>query len=666
MKDAPDLDGLPSTTPPQIRWLLRRCLAKDPRRRLQAIGEARLALEDPDELALPVPSAAPSAAGRARPARAFAAVLAIALAATSALLWRAMRPREHPLLRLNLDLGPEAIPGARATFALSPDGQRLVFLARAPDGSQHLAMRPLNETQSIVLAGTENARDPFFSPDGQWIGFFVETYLKKVSVQGGTPVTLGRTGNLSMGGSWGEDGAIVEVPNPLGVLTRVPSSGGVPERLTKLGSGEATHRWPQVLPGGKEVLFTAAASFDGMDDANIEAEDFRTGTVKLVQRGGYYGRSLPSGHLLYVHRGVLFGVPFDASRLEARGSPVRLLDDLAANGARGAGQFAVSSGPSGTGMLVYLAGKPTEQRWSVSWLDKSGRLQPLISAPSTYFNPAFSPDGRRLALDAGTNGGIDIFVYDLVRENMVRLTSDGASDRPLWTPDGEHIVYQSSASGHGLWWIRADGAQRPQLLLNTPTTLIPTSFSPDGRRLACWEMTEGDSGQDIWILPLEMSDPDHPRAGAPTPFLRTPANEYVPVFSPDGRWIAYTSDESGNWEVYVRPASGANGKTPISNSGGRLPIWSRNGRELFYEALDNRIMTLEYTASSDSFHPGKPRVWCDRPIYSPGRLNLDLAPDGKRFAVMQAMEPASSASDAMHVVVLLNVFDELKRRMPTR
>ena len=318
-------------------------------------------------------------------------------------------------------------------------------------------------------------------------------------------------------------------------------------------------------------------------------------------------------------------------------------------------------------MLVYLAGKPTDQRWSISWLDRSGKLQPLIPAPNTYYNPAFSPDGRRLAFDAGTTNGLDIFVSDLVRENMVRLTYDGASDRPIWTPDGAHIIYHSNAS---LWSIRADGAQRPQWIVNTKPGVVPGSLSPDGS-LAYWEQTAGD----IWILPLDMSDPDHPKAGTPKPFgnadqegggrAAVPMNEYVPVFSPDGRWIAYGSDESGKREVYVRPASGANGKWAISNSGGRLPIWSKTGHELFYEDLDNRIMTVEYTASGDSFAPGRPRVWCDKPIYSPGRMNLDIEPDGKRFAVMQALEPADSTKGAMQVVVLLNFFDELKRRIPT-
>lgn len=665
LKVEPDWNALPSATPTTIRNLVRRCLTKDRRQRLQAIGEARIVLDDPEDLALPVRPLAP---GRGRLTQVVTAVLVIALAATGAMLWRATRSREYPLLRLNLDLGSEAIPGATTSFALSPDGRRLVFLARAPDGNQQLAMRLLDEGQWNFLAGTENARDPFFSPDGQWIGFFADVYLKKVSVQGGAPVTLGRTGHLSMGASWGEDGEIVEATNPLAELMRVPASGGDPQHLTRLGSGETTHRWPQVLPGGKTVLFTAAASFSDMDNANIEAVDLRTGAVKLLQRGGYYGRFLPTGHLVYVHGGALFGVPFDPGHLEIRGSPIRLLDDLAADGSKG-GQFAFSSGPSGTGMLVYLAGKPTEHRWSVSWLDRSGKLQPLISAPNTYYNPAFSPDGRRLAFDAGGANGLDIFVFDLVRENTLRLTVDGTSDRPIWTPDGAHIIYYSGSS---LWSIRADGAQRPQRILNTKPTVIPGSLSPDGRELAYWEQATGD----IWILPLDLSDPDHPKAGTPKPFgnsneagarrAAVPMHEYSPVFSPDGRWIAYTSDESGKREVYVRPASGANAKWPISNSGGGLPIWSKTGRELFYEDFDNRIMMVECTASGDSFAPGRPRVWSDKPIYSPGRMNLDIAPDGKRFAVMQALEPADSTKGGMQVVVLLNFFDELKRRIPTR
>jgi len=334
------------------------------------------------------------------------------------------------------------------------------------------------------------------------------------------------------------------------------------------------------------------------------------------------------------------------------------VDDVAANSRSGSGHFAFSAGPSGTGTLVYLAGKSI-QGWSVSWLDTSGKTQPVLSATRLYQNPAISPDGRRLAVEAGTTG-LDIFVYDFARQTMTRVSFDGQAGRPVWTPDGTHIVFRSAS---GVWWVRADGAGQPQLLLRTQTLVVPWSFSPDGRRLAYWEVSPTTS-YDISILPLDTTDPNHPKPGKPQPFLHSPANEYVPSFSPDGRWIGYASDESGSYEIYVRPASGASGKWQISNAGGEFPLWSRSGHELFYEAMDHRIMTLDYSTNGDSFIPGKPRVWSDHQIFASGRSNLDIAPDGKRFVVFEEPQAPEPGKNSLHVVLLLNFLDELKRRIP--
>jgi serine/threonine-protein kinase len=662
LKFDPDWNELPAGLTTEIQRLLRQCLRKDRQKRLQSMGDARVAIEDAQSGSAEVETLVPPrmTRGASRWWVALTAVMAIALAVAGVLWWRAPWPVERPLARLLLDLGPDALAGLSTTVALSPDGRRVVFSVRGSDGRQQLATRLLDQTLPTPLPGTENARNPFISPDGQWIGFFDGAQIKKTSIQGGTPVTLTNIGNAGQqGGSWGEDGNIIASLNMAGGLVRLPDNGGKPQPLTTLDAAERTHRWPQVLPGGKAVLFTASTSISSMEDASIKAIDLKTGAVKVVRRGGYYGRYLPSGHLVYVHEGVLFGVEFNPARLEARGSPVPVLDDVAGDSINGGGQFDFSAAPSGAGTLIYVAGRSQIRGWSISWLDASGN-QSVIAPPGVYYNPAFSPDGRRVAMDVGPKG-TDIFVYDLAREDSTRLTFDGASDRPVWAPDGMHIIFQSSVPGHALWWVRSDGADQPVLLRKTSNSLIPTSMSHDGRRLACWGSDSlGPNG--IWMVPLDISDPDHPKAGPPEPFRFSHASEVSPVFSTDDRWIAYRSSESGADEIYVRASSGGGGHWQVSAGGGLQAFWAPGGHDLFYETLDHRIMILDYTTNGASFVKGRTRVWFGQRIYSPGRSSLDLAPDGKRFAIFRSTEAAESSP---RVVFLLNFFDYLQRRIAT-
>jgi serine/threonine-protein kinase len=543
--------------------------------------------------------------------------------------------------------------GLNTTVAISPDGRRLVFPAHGPDGKQLLATRLLDQAQSTLLPGTDGGTDPFFSPDGQWIGFFAGGKFKKVSVQGGATVTLTSV-NYPRGASWGEDGNIVATTGNIQPLVRFPAAGGKPQALTKLKPGEMSHRWPQVLPGGSAVLFTASARASGLDNANIKVVSLNTGQAKIVQLGGYFGRYLPSGHLLYVHQGVLFGVGFDLARLEVRGTPVPLLEDLAANPTVGGGQFDFSS----TGALVYLAGKSSAQSWQVAWLDGSRKMQPLIAVPGTYTSQRFSPDGRKLAFGSAIS---DIFVQDLERGTATRLTFNGKAFTPVWASDGRHIAFND---GSDILWIRSDGTGEPQRLLEGQYNSFPYSFSPDGRHLAYYEVNP-ETGNDLWTLPLDFIDPDHPKPGKPELFLRTPAGEALPTFSPDGRWIAHSSNETGTTEIYVRPFPvGSGGKWQISSGGGRYAFWSKNGRELFYETTDGRIMAMDYTVNGASFVPGQARVWYEKPIFDPGAGNLDLAPDGKRFAVLTVPEAPAGEKGTVHVTMLLNFFDEVRRRIP--
>jgi serine/threonine-protein kinase len=646
-----------------VRRLLTKCLEKDPRKRLRDIGDAWTLLERPAESAHSTPWWKLATA---------AAVIALIVAVV--LLWP--RPMDRPLVRLDVDLGPDAMLEALVVAAISPDGARIAFPARSTEGKQRLATRLLSEPDATVLAGTEGANGPFFSPDGQWIAFFAGDKLQKISVRGGAPVTLCEKCTLqnARGASWGDDGVIVAALDTRVGLVRIPEAGGTPQPLTQLQPGEATHRWPQVLPGSKAVLFTAHNSQGGFDEAAIEAMSVETGARKTLLRGGYFPRYLPAsgstGHLVYVREGALYGVPFDPDRLESRGAPALLLSNVVGESGFAAGRFDFSASPSGPGTFVYLSGKASNQTWPLVLLDSAGKTQPLLSEPAEYYSPRFSPDGQKLAFYMNAAQGLDIYVRDLRRDVTTRLTfTSQPNHSPIWTPDGTHLVFCSTRRTR-LMWMRADGAGEARQLAESDEEIIAASFSPDGRQLGYWERRA--AGADLWILPLDLSDPERPQPGKPELFLGTPANELRPVFSPDGRWIAYESDESGSFEIYVRPAprtlAGPGGKWQISTGGGRHAMWSGGGQRLFYEALDDRLMVSDWSAAGGSFVAGKPRSWSDvrfRRIGAagPGETFADVTPDGQRFVVFPAADPAKGAA-AMRVTFLLNFFDEVRRRLP--
>jgi Tol biopolymer transport system component/predicted Ser/Thr protein kinase len=666
--DPPPISSLQPMTPPSLDRAVKKCLAKEPEKRWQDASdlcdELRWIAEVGSQISPPPATSAKGmrALGR-RPLIVGAGALVLAAAIGGIAVWFAKptpAPPAKPLTRLSLDLGPEAMTGLDLSVGISPDGRRLVFPARGPDGKQQLATRLLDQAEPTTLPGTEGASGQFFSPDGQWIGFFTGGQLRKISVQGGAPVPVTPAVDTSwVGGSWGKDGNIIlSASGNTSPLYRIPAAGGVAQLLTKLGPGELTHRWPQVLPDGSAVLFTASPALSSWDNANIEAISLRTGQVKIVQRGGYYGRYLRSGHLVYLHQGVLFGVKFDPEKLEESDAPLPILGDVAANPVTGGGQFDFST----TGTFVYAAGKSSAQAWQVAWLDGSGKMQPLIATPGTYSQPRLSPDGRKLAFIGDTS---DIYVYDLERDTTTRLTFTDSANAPVWAPDGKHLLYGSISNDFCIYWIRGDGLGDPQLLLKSTNPAVPWSVSPDGRHLA-YRGTDPDTGLDIWTLPLDLTDPEHPKPGKPEPFLHTPADEFVPRFSPDGRWIAYRSNESGNDEIYVRPfPAGNGGKWQISSGGGLYGLWSGNSRELFYETQDKRIMVVDYTVDGGAFVPAKPRQWSDKQLFYPGGVsNLDLAPDGKRFAVFTLPDAPAGEKGSVHITMLENFFDELKRKIP--
>ena len=657
VKSEPDWTALPANISPSIRVLLQRCLRKDRRQRTPDAAILRIEIED--ALAAPkdsgVTQAAPASTSKLLlGVGAVAAVLAVLLVAASFAWWRATRPVERALVRLDVDLGPDVSLGSlRGTDAiLSPDGTRMVYVSQ-----NRLFTRRLDQPNATELAGAQGAWAPFFSPDGQWVAFLAGGKLQKISVEGGSAITL-CDAPYGEGGSWGEDGNIIAALKSNGGLSRIPSAGGPPTPVTELASGEVTHRWPQILPGGKAVLFTASQSPGAFDGANIEVMSLADQRIKTLVRGGTFGRYLPSGHLVYVNQGTLFAVPFDVDRLEVHGTPAPVLDHVGYSAAAGSAQFDFSQ----TGTLIYRSGGAMGAGLStIAWLDSAGKVQPLLAKPGAYSNLSLSPDGQRLALEVSDASGIDIWVYEWQRDTMTRLTFTGKVGRPLWSPDGRYIVML--VSGEGMSVIRSDGSGKPQPLTESKNTQVPWSFTPDGKWLAFMELSSGTSW-DLWTLPLE-SDSAGLRAGKPEVFLQTPAGELYPTFSPDGRWMAYNSNESGTNQVYVRAFPDKGGKWQISNSGGAYPMWSRDGHELFFETLDNHIMAAAYTAKGDSFIADKPRVWFEKQIG--GRLmSFALAPDGKRIAALMPVETAEAQKAQNHVIFLMNFFDEVRRLTATQ
>ena len=656
----PDLSGLPDATPVSIRKLLARCLDRDPQSRLRDIGEARIALEK----YLAHPASEEAVRDTSLPARTasmwrwIAAGLAIAVAALAALLWRGGPATLRPWMHFSAALGPNAIPGTYITVAISHDGTRIVFPVRTDQGTQ-LATRLMDQSKAMVLAGTESGEQPFFSPDDEWIGFFADGKMKKIAVSGGAPFIICDAPS-ARGASWGEKGEIIANID-LFHLSRIPAAGGTPKIVAtpneqRQSPSPASYRYPQVLPGGDSVLISAGTP--GLfEDASLGVLSLKTGAVKIVQQGGYYGRYLPSGHLIFIRQGTLYAAPFDLQRLEVRAAPVPVLQEIAANPGPGTAQIDISGAGSGTGTLVYLAGKGGAAQ-QLAWMDASGKKTPLLTA-TVPITPRLSPDGKLIAVSSKR----DISIYDPQRgaSTQITFTAADGNNNPVWTPDGKHLVY---ASSKGVWWTRADGSTQPVRLLETKTFATPASFTPDGKRLAFYQTGDG-TPPDIWVLPLDISDLDHPKPGTPEAVVHSPMPEMDPAFSPDGRWLAYVSAESGDLQVYVRPYPAEGGKWHISTSTGRFPVWSKNGKELFYETLDGRIMVVEYAAGGGTFSAGTPHPWSTTPVFVTGPYqNLDLAPDGKRFLTISGESAVFGDSASLHAVFVVNFFDELKRRLP--
>ncbi|MBZ5579304.1 MAG: protein kinase [Acidobacteriia bacterium] len=661
----PDWGGLPAATPPRIRKLLARCLDRDRKQRLQAIGEARIAIDAPEPDARPLPTAA-----RRGPLAAAAVALALALIAGVG-WWRASRPAPlSPLLSLGLEFGPdmkaERPPGG-SFLALSPDGTLLALTVRGADGATRLATRRLDDNRITTLAGTEDATSPVFSPDGQWIAFDSDRKIKKISVRGGAAVTLCDAPG-AIAASWGDDGNLIAALGWGTGLSRIPSAGGAPTTVTELNreKREARHGWPQVLPGSQAVLFITSHSEQDFADGDVEVVSLKSGTRTTLHHGASFARYLPSGHLVWIHQGALYAAPFDLGRLALTGDPQPVLEDIH-NGPDTGGDFAYSQ----TGVVVYSSGKDEVQR-SIFWLDSSGGTRPLQPAPGLYGFPHFSPDGKRLAFSLGDgHGHQDIWVRDLERDTASRVTVlPGQSDWPVWTPDGKNLVFRAlNGAAAGIYLIAADGSGVAQRLAEGQTGLAsPQAISRDGKRLALVQAAAG-GGVEIWTAPIE-GDGSHPRLGKPQPFLQTPFVTILPAFSPDGRWLAYYSGEPGKEGLWVAPFPGPGGGWLVSSHGSDA-IWSRGahgaGGALFFLEDSHILMVADYTTDGAAFVPGKPRVWSPHRLLdlgSPPVRSYDLAPDGKRFAVILNADGTADPKPIANLAILVNFFDELRRRVP--
>ncbi|HTI39785.1 MAG TPA: protein kinase [Vicinamibacterales bacterium] len=629
---------LPADTPPSVRRLLRRCLERDPRRRLRDIGDA---LPDLDASQLDAVHDAHSPS-EGPPSRAQLGTwlpwVAAAVVAGSTVGWahfRTATAAPAPVVRAEF-----ATKDFAGLVDVSHDGTKVVYVTFG-GGVGRLMLRRLNEFDGKLIPGGENAAFPIFSPDGQWIAFQTLTspfQIKKIASSGGSPVTL-CTGSFFNGAAWGPDGTIVFVGTD--GLIRVSSDGGEPESLTRVTKGEIAHVRPQFLPDGRRILFTVKRP----NRADFAVLDLKTRAYQLVANAGGNGRYVSSGHLVYERGGTVFARPFDLASLTPPGPEVPVIEGVSVDTPDGGGDYSVSD----SGLLVYSAVPTSEKGTTLAWVDRKGSPTALPGPSRQLWGSGhLSPDGREVVNSIENGQGTDIWILDVARGALTRLTTDGASDRPIWTPDGREIAFASSAGGHfGIDLVPADGSGKPRRLLETRTHPDPDSFTPDGKTLLFDEQVN--------LSPVQIYQTTVTGKGAtdPIPIHQTTAIEKDGQVSPDGRWLAYQSNESGELAVYVQPFPGPGPKIRVSEDGGILPRWSPDGRELYYWVDLSQLMAVEMRNGV----PGPPALLFHTLIGS----TFDVAPGGDRFLQEMVLTPGGST-----IATVTNWFEELRERAPVK
>jgi serine/threonine-protein kinase len=655
----PDWQALPQQTPTNIRVMLRRCLEKNLRQRLQHIGDAVVEINETlnvpanaPPLSVPVAGESQSATWKSRIVYCVAGLIIGAVAVGIALRssvpppeqglqftqrWEINLPENQTLaLSRSTPLGY-----AQPAITLSPDGSSLVYVADVGDSTK-LFLRLMSEFEARPIPGTEGAFYPFFSPDGRWVGFFTKDKLKKVSLLGGEPVPLCDATNPH-GASWGDDDTICFAEYLGETLTQVSAAGGTaaPVVAGVERSVAGSYSEPEILPGGNWVLLSS-----GRDIAVVSP---KTGEKRTLIKNGYHARYLSTGHLVYARGGVLMAVPFDLATLQVTGDAVPILEQVLLDSTRGTVQYTFSS----NGLLVYVPGGDMARSIPV-FVDRQNKTEPLPMPAQIYGKPELSPDGKRLAIVVWVGYKRDVYIYDVATGRSTKLTLDGNNDLPVWTPDGERIVFVRSTQGQEkqvMFWKPVDGSGESELLHSSEYYLFLGSWSPNGKVLSFFEIRP-TTGADILTLTVE-----GPRE--PELIVGTEATEWAPAFSPDGRWIAYTSDRDGKFQVYVRPYPDNDWVRQISDDFGEEPVWSPKGDELFYRNGD-KWMAVSISTEPE-FTAGTPQVLFEGPFNNVPGISYDVAPDGQRFLVLQ---PEYDDSQIRELHVVLNWFDELKRLVP--
>jgi Tol biopolymer transport system component/predicted Ser/Thr protein kinase len=649
LRGEPDWTNLPANTPATIKTLLRRCLKKDPSQRLRHIGDARIEVEEAS-ISPEQEVGAPIHRPRVNLWTFVWAGAALIIGITIGLfIMHVIKPELLPgdAKKLSIKL-PQPMPFigvaplgvGRPSLDISRDGSKIVYVADI-GGATQLFLRLLREFESTPIPGTEGAYNPFFSFDSQWIGFFAQNELKKVSISGGKPIVLCQV-TLPMGASWGSDNRIVFTQNEGFSLFTIPASGGTPQEVAK-GKPMIAYMWPQFLPGNNDVLVCG-----GTYSNSIRVVSVDKGVEKELLVGGD-PKYLSTGHLLYLLDGRLQAVRFDLERLEVRGSPVIVLDDVRIESYQAA-QCAISE----DGTLVYAPGGRVEIGKLV-WLDRNGKEEELPFPAESYGAFQISPDGQKIAVPISRGGKWNIWIYDLARQFSTKFTNEGDNYAPIWASDGDSLIFASNRTGpFNLFQEKADGSRAVAQLTNRDFFEMPESWSKTGNLLAFYE-SRSSALSDISILSFSEEKEI-------IPFAHTQFFEWGSTFSPDSKLIAYTSDDQGTYHVYVEPYPKTGERWQISTEGGsEEPVWSPISNELYYRN-GNKWMAVSYKANPE-FTPAVPRILFEGKYINMYERSYDISPDGQRFLLVKPIEETSAAAQ---LNVILNWAEELMRKLPTK